>query len=117
MNVMIVDDEPDLCFILDYQVRARGLTPITFKSALDAQKFFETQTAALIICDFQLPQVNGLEFFSWLKERDMNIPFILLTGDSSMDKAPLLNAGMAEILFKPEYLTQLSGLLNKICFP
>ncbi len=114
MKVAIIDDEEDICFILSFELKAKGFHPVTFTSALEAQKYFETESADAIICDFQMPKMSGLELFNWLQQRDIKIPFFILTGESNMDTYQLLGKGITEVLFKPQDLKKISTLLNNI---
>jgi DNA-binding NtrC family response regulator len=115
MKVAIVDDESDICFILSLELKASGFQPVTFDSAFAAKSYFETNTADVIICDFVMPKMSGLELFNWLKSEGKNIPFVILTGEPMMDTQHLLQNGVTDVLFKPQDLKKITQLLNKIC--
>lgn len=112
MKIVIIDDEADICFILAFELKARQHQAVTFTSALDAQKYFETDSADAIICDFQMPSMNGYEFFLWLKSKDINTPFYMLTGEPSMDSEQIQACGIKHIFFKPHDLPKISKLFN-----
>ena len=114
MKVAIVDDESDICFILSLEIKASGHNPVTFESAFAAQKYFETETADVIICDFLMPKMSGLDLFNWLKSNGKNIPFVILTGEPMMDIKQLMGNGVTEVLFKPQDLKKIPHVLNKI---
>lgn len=114
MKVAIIDDEPDICYILKLELAASGFEPLTFESAFDAQKYFESNSADAIICDFLMPKMSGLDLFQWLKSKEKNIPFIILTGEPMMDTQQLINNGITEVLFKPQDLKKIPTVLNKI---
>lgn len=114
MKIAIIDDEKDICFILQFELKSKGFTPITFNSAIEAQKFFESETVDAVICDFQMPKMSGLDLFTWLREREIKIPFFILTGEPNMDTTQLLEKGVSDVLFKPQDLKKISGLLNSI---
>ena len=114
MKVAIVDDESDICFILGLELKAAGFEPITFESAFAAQKYFETETADVILCDFLMPKMSGLDFFNWLRSIGKNIPFVILTGEPMMDIEQLMSNGVTEVLFKPQDLKKIPQVLNKI---
>jgi DNA-binding response OmpR family regulator len=115
MKVVIVDDESDICFILGLELKAAGFNCVSFESAFAAQKYFETETADAIICDFLMPKMSGLDFFNWLRSAGKNIPFVILTGEPMMDTKQLLSSGITEVLFKPQDLKKIPITLNKIC--
>ena len=115
MNIVIIDDESDIGFILGFELKAQGHQPTVFQSATDAQHFFnENNSVDLVICDFQMPHMSGLDFFLWLKSKNYSKPFIILSGEPSMDVEMLLNHGVSEILFKPEDLKKIPAIVNKI---
>ena len=114
MRIVIIDDEVDICFILAFEIQSLGHSVAQFHSAIEAKEFFEKEDADLVICDFQMPKFSGLDFFNWLKSKNKNIPFIVLTGESHMDTEELLHLGIADILYKPQDLRRLEEILNKI---
>lgn len=115
MNVVVIDDEEDICFILSFEMKTQGHEVLSFKSAADAKKFFNTQPEVdLVICDFQMPYMTGLEFFHWLRDQNYQCPFFILTGESTMDAHQLLNIGISEVFFKPQDLFKLRPALNKL---
>ena len=114
MKIVIIDDETDICFILAFELKLKGFSPITFHSALEAKKYFETDTADAVICDFQMPKMSGLELFNWLQSRGVKVPFYILTGELNMDSLQLLNHGISDVLYKPHDLKKIPTLLNSI---
>jgi DNA-binding response OmpR family regulator len=114
MKIMIIDDEPDICFILTYEIRSMGHAPIAFETTDAAQNYLLENKVDAIICDLQMPKLNGLELFKWLKKNQKSIPFILLTGDPGLNPQQLLDEGINCILLKPQDLTEIQATLNKI---
>jgi CheY-like chemotaxis protein len=107
MKVLIIDDEPDIGFILSFELRGLGHETEAFVSAFEAMEYLKTNTPDAILCDFQMPRMNGLDFFLWLKENNYSIPFYILTGEPTMDTQQLLQSGIKDILFKPQDLLRL----------
>jgi CheY-like chemotaxis protein len=107
MKILIVDDEPDIGFILSFELKSLGHETVTFVSAIEAIEYLKSDTPDAILCDFQMPRMNGLEFFLWLKEQNKMIPFYILTGEPTMDTQQLLQSGIKDILFKPQDLLRL----------
>jgi two-component system chemotaxis response regulator CheY len=59
---------------------------------------------AVIICDWDMPAMNGLEVLQKIRSDVTlgNIPFLMLTGDSQIESAQIaLNAGATDYLVKP----------------
>lgn len=114
MKIAVIDDEPDICFILGFEIRSMGHEVIEFPNAVEAQKYFENGTADLIICDFLMPKLNGIEFFKWLNDKQINIPFFILTGETQMEPAEVLRRGINGILFKPQDLRKIEEVISNI---
>ncbi|OLS27294.1 MAG: Response regulator SaeR [Candidatus Heimdallarchaeota archaeon LC_3] len=53
---------------------------ITFRSVKPALELLKREDVDVIISDYQMPDVDGLEFLSILREANNNTPFIILTG-------------------------------------
>ena len=113
MNILIIDDESEIGLILTLELKFAGHKSISFESPLDAKTYLlqNPQTAA-IICDFQMPKMNGLEFYLWARQNSFMGPFYILTGEPTMDVKHLLDQGITEVLFKPQDLNKLSKLFK-----
>ena len=110
MNIVIVDDEKDIGFILNFELQNLGHQTSVFSSAKDACEYLKNETPDAIICDFQMPNMNGIELFKWLKAQGRNIPFYILTGELNMDVKELHDCGITHILYKPHDLLKLSEI-------
>lgn len=62
MNIVIVDDEEDIGFILSFELKLAGHEAACFTSAEIAQQHIQENISKVevIICDFQMPHMNGL---------------------------------------------------------
>jgi DNA-binding response OmpR family regulator len=107
MKILIVDDEPDIGFILGFELKNLGHESLSFTSAFEAMEYLKTQSADAILCDFQMPRMNGLDLFMWMKANNIKIPFYILTGEPTMDSKQLLQSGIKDILYKPQDLLRL----------
>lgn len=113
MNVVIIDDEPEIGFVLCLELKFGGHTAISFDTTQKAQDYILSHTNIdAIICDFQMPKMNGLEFFHWARSNKFQGPFFILTGEPAMDTKHLLDVGITDVLFKPQDLNKLSQLLK-----
>jgi CheY-like chemotaxis protein len=113
MNIMIVDDEKDIGFILNFELQSLGHQTSFFSSAKEACEYLKTETPDAIVCDFQMPVMNGIELFNWLKAQNRDIPFYILTGELNMDADELYSSGVKNILFKPQDLLKLAEIFNE----
>ncbi|HUL39263.1 MAG TPA: PAS domain S-box protein, partial [Methanomassiliicoccales archaeon] len=117
IKVLYVDDEPSLLEIAKEFLESEGDVEVeTSESAMDALVRIETRPFDAIICDYQMPVVDGIRFLKTVRMQGRNTPFILFTGKGREDVAiEALNNGADFYLQKggnPK--AQFTELLNMI---
>ncbi len=71
MNILIVDDELPALLAIKYMVDWPRLEVENVYTAADvpgAKRVFERQPIDFLLCDIEMPQENGLELLSWVRE-------------------------------------------------
>jgi len=112
--VLCVDDEPNLLELTKIFLEKEDdrLSVDTSTSTEEALKYLETKTYEAIVCDYQMPGMNGLEFLESLRNQNNLIPFIILTGKSREEVAiRALNLGADRYLQKGGDPKTLYGVL------
>jgi DNA-binding response OmpR family regulator len=112
MKIVVIDDEADIGFILSFELQNLGHQVVSFSSVTEAQKYLEKESPEAIICDFQMPKMNGHELYLWLKHQEREIPFYILTGEPTMNTDLLLKSGIKDVLFKPQDLLRIPALFK-----
>jgi CheY-like chemotaxis protein len=81
-RILIVDDEILLAELLSELLQAEGYTTALAAHGLEAMKKIDEALPDLILSDFMMPLMNGLELAQALREDDRtrHIPFVLMTG-------------------------------------
>ncbi|WP_200979943.1 two-component regulator propeller domain-containing protein [Echinicola sp. 20G] len=108
-NILIVDDNQDICQFIYNSLKERYKVSIAENGALGYQKALSEQPD-LIISDVMMPVMDGIEFCEKVKSdiRTSHIPFILLTARTSLVyKYNGLESGADEYLSKPFELKEL----------
>jgi CheY-like chemotaxis protein len=87
--VLVVDDNPMFCRVLERLLRREGVHPCFADNGVVALEKLEVAQSVLpkvIICDLHMPVMNGREFLSRLKRdpRLQAIPIIMLTSDEDI---------------------------------
>jgi CheY-like chemotaxis protein len=81
ITVLAIDDEKHILNLMRIFLTKIGVRPITCSSVDDAIMHVQVQTPPdLILCDIMMPQKSGYEFYDWIKELGINIPFYFVTG-------------------------------------
>ena len=116
IKVLIVDDQADLLDLLESNLQSSGF--ITEKAAngreaLDKLKEF---AADVVITDYMMPVLNGLELLKNIKKSHSAVQVIMLTAFGSLETAvTAIKAGAFDYLTKPFSFTELSVLIEKAC--
>jgi DNA-binding NtrC family response regulator len=77
---LIVDDEPDICWVLEHILASKGMRcqkALTAQAALDLMKYHRFQLAFL---DVALPDMNGFELAKRLHEMDPSMRYVFISG-------------------------------------
>lgn len=81
ISVLFVDDEPALLEIGKiYLERQTGITVTTALSGPEGLRILETGSFDAIVSDYQMPEMNGIEFLKAVRARSRSLPFIIFTG-------------------------------------
>ncbi len=84
--ILIVDDEPDICVELSGYLSAKGYQVIIANNGRDAIKLFKQHKPILVISDYKMPVMNGIELLKSIKSDSKDIHVVLVSGaaDSKM---------------------------------
>ncbi len=85
MRILIVDDEPGVLRALERLFRRNGHEVRTSATAGDALAMLEQQTADVVISDFLMAGMTGVEFLRQVADRAPNARRVLLSGYADVD--------------------------------
>lgn len=119
-EILIVEDESAVRELLTATLLAAGYKVLEAADAVEAQEVVAEHKPALILLDWMLPGMSGLEFAKWLK-RDQHfdeIPVIMLTArDEENYKVQGLEAGIDDYVTKPfstrELVARIKAVLRR----
>jgi DNA-binding response OmpR family regulator len=103
MKILVVDDEPDICEILQYNLETEGYEVVTANSAEEALEL-HLQEFALILLDVMMGEMSGFQMARKMKDNSSmaQIPIIFITaleGEDNLVKG--LNIGADDYIEKP----------------
>jgi len=87
--VSIVDDDPDIIMLFHEALKSiSGITIFTFTDPILALEHFQVNEYAyvLVLSDFKMPGLNGMEFLKKIKELNSFVRTILMTAFQIEDK-------------------------------
>jgi FixJ family two-component response regulator len=102
LAVCLVDDDPDLRNLFKLMMNPSNIPVVTYSSAEEFLDTFEQKNLGCIVLDVRMPGIGGLELLETLRQRNIFIPIILLTGFADVPMAVrALHSGALEVLEKP----------------
>lgn len=120
MNILVIEDEPDIRKTLEYNISQEGHTVLTAGSLHDAEKILQSQSLSLILLDLMLPDGSGLDFCRKLKtnSKTESIPVIILTAkDDEVDRVVGFELGADDYVTKPfsvrELILRIKAVLKR----
>jgi two-component system NtrC family sensor kinase len=114
-RVLVIDDSQEIRdFLVDYILRPKGFEVLTASDGLMGLELAIAKEPDLMITDQQMPGLTGLEVLQKLRERSIDIPAILVTGEGSEDTAVrAFRLGIRDYIIKPVDPDELSESIDK----
>jgi DNA-binding NtrC family response regulator len=101
-SVLIIDDEPDICFMLSSILKKKELTTDSVHCIKDAGNFLSIKTPTLVFLDNNLPDGKGIDFLCGIKKDHPDVKVVMITAyDTYSDKADAFRRGADDFLGKP----------------
>jgi DNA-binding NtrC family response regulator len=113
-RILIVDDEPLNLDLLDQELADLG--HVTDRAANGAQALLKLETVnpELVLLDYQMPGMNGIEVLREIRKRDKNTPVVIITAYGTIERAvEAVKAGADDFITKPFDPEHLSLVVNK----
>ena len=110
--ILCVDDESTGLTVRRLLLSTQGYTVLTASSGACALKQFSLNNVDLVVTEYLLPDLTGVELVSEMKRLKPQVPVILLTGlvepPSGFEEADLL---LTKAMTPPEFLAEIAKLL------
>lgn len=119
-HILVVDDDPNVLELESVRLPRLGYDVTTCKSADAALKLMEGAPATfqLVLTDFKMPRMNGVEFAEALRDRGHAVPVALMSGyRSELTEADALRTGIADVLSKPVSTDELRAAIEELLCP
>jgi DNA-binding NtrC family response regulator len=101
-TILCVDDEPSVGVILEHTLTKIGHRPLLVSSVEEAMQAVVRTPLDLIVADYRMPRLTGLDLLGLLEKEGYRIPVIIMTGYSSIEHAVMsIKTGAIDYLTKP----------------
>lgn len=116
-NILVIDDDVDLCRLLKDNLEMEGYNVDTAYDGMSGLNKFKNMKYHMVVLDLMLPLKNGYEVLSSIRAESY-VPILILTAkDSEGDKVSGLRMGADDYLTKPfsnsEFLARVLALLRR----
>lgn len=113
--IVVVEDEVELAKLIAYHLESAGMNVQAYNRSAPALRFLQHNFANLVLLDLNLPDASGFDLLNQLKEEDINVPAIFLTGNSvEANKVKALNMGGDDYVTKPFSFNELVARINAV---
>jgi phosphate regulon transcriptional regulator PhoB len=113
-RILIVDDEPPIIEVLEYNLKKANYEVIVARDGQEALEKARRQRPDLVILDLMLPKLDGLEVCRALR-RDGDLPIIMLTAkDEEVDRVVGLELGADDYVVKPFSVRELVARVKTV---
>lgn len=118
VTILVADDDQKLLKMVQRTLSYEGFDVITAATGRDALAKIEAQAPDLVVLDWMMPELDGLQMLHRLRSAGGDIPVLMLTArDAVEDRVEGLNRGADDYLVKPfapaELLARLRALLRR----
>ncbi|MEK4028506.1 response regulator transcription factor [Pseudobacillus sp. FSL P4-0506] len=118
-RVLVVDDEPSIVTLIKYNLEQAGYEVITAYDGEEALKKTLEELPDLLVLDWMLPRLDGMEVCKELRQRKVSTPILMLTAkDEEFDKVLGLELGADDYMTKPfsprELLARVKAILRRL---
>ena len=115
-NIAVVEDDVPSIRYYETILQSSGASVRIFRTGKDFIEYVnqKNEVIDLVIMDFLIPLVNGIDCVRMLRKERKNVPVLMITAYSSeQSKSEAFIAGCDEYILKPVYPETLYSLLEK----
>lgn len=113
-KVMIIDDEPGICDILQRLLTEAGYNVLTSLDPEEGLVSVDKEKPDCVLLDIKMPKMDGIDVLSRIKEIDKKIGVIMITGYGNIETAmESMKLGAFDYVTKPFELEFVKTLVGR----
>ncbi|MGH9730581.1 MAG: sigma-54-dependent transcriptional regulator, partial [Candidatus Acidiferrales bacterium] len=113
-SILIVEDEAKMRRLLELNLGEEGFITHAAADAETGLKLLSQEKIDLVVTDFKLPGMNGLEFLQAIKRVDASLPVVIMTAYGSVESAvEAMKVGASDYVLKPFSLAEMILVIRK----
>lgn len=115
MRILVIEDEPKTAAYLRKGLSENGFIVDVAADGEEGLLLAVTHSYDLLVCDVMIPRIDGWAVVKQLRERELDLPIILLTArDAVDDRVKGLNLGADDYLAKPFAFSELLARVRSV---
>jgi CheY-like chemotaxis protein len=111
-RILIADDEKVLRMLMAEALKSYDYEIDVVKNGIEAISYIEKRSYDLIITDYMMPEMDGLELTRRIKAKYPSIPILVITGNGPVQD--LLKSGATACIMKPFNIFELQNTVKNI---
>ena len=112
--ILIVEDEAKMRRLLELNLGEQGFSTRAVPDAEAGLKLLAQEKIDLVVTDFRLPGMNGLEFLQAIKQVNATLPVVMMTAYGSVESAvEAMKMGASDYVLKPFSLEEMTLVIRK----
>ncbi len=113
--IMVIDNDPGLCNLINAILTDNGYSVTTFNSPYEGVAEFKNGNYSLVISDVKMPGMDGIEVLEHLKRINHTTPVIIITAHATLDiSIQALRKGADDMILKPFESGELMLRVNNV---
>lgn len=113
-RLLLVDDDPEVRRSLARQLRQQGYYVDVAASGHEAVDYVDQTSYDVVVSDVRMPSMDGIELLQVVRQHDLRVPVVLLTGAPALDIAmQALEFGAFHYLAKDAGMPELERVVDR----
>lgn len=114
LKILVVDDEPDLCWVLEQALKADGHEITRAETGEIAREIIEDASFDLAFIDIRLPDEDGFSIAEFLKKNNPDVKVVIISGYYYPEDEGLQDKDVDGFISKPFDLDQINEMVQKV---
>ncbi len=113
MNLLVADDNQDAVEVIQKRLIKNGDNVDVAFDGRSALGFIKLNDYDLVFLDHDMPEITGPELIKYIKENQLNVKTVMITGYPAMESFAAKDLGADEYLTKPLNMKDIEDIVEK----